>query len=220
MDSAASSPVVCPAILAGDKESYHQQIRNIAHVAHRVQIDLTDGLFAPEKTLKPEEAWWPVGFMADFHLMFKNPLPAIGTILRHKPHMVIVHAESEGNFGQVVEYCRHHEVRLGIALLPKTQPATIYSALEHVDHVLIFSGDLGRFGGQANLRLLDKVSELKARKPGLEIGWDGGINEQNISQLVSGGVDVLNVGGFIQGSDNPERAYRSLERIAVETGTT
>jgi pentose-5-phosphate-3-epimerase len=54
----------------------------------------------------------------------------------------------------------------------------------------------------------------------LEIGWDGGINDRNISQLVFGGVDVLNVGGYIQNANNPERAYNSLFRIADETGTT
>ncbi|HLG90897.1 MAG TPA: hypothetical protein VI336_01935, partial [Candidatus Saccharimonadales bacterium] len=61
--------VVCPAILAVDKDSYHKQIQNVAHFAHRIQIDLTDGTFAPHKTVSPEEAWWPVGFLADFHLM-------------------------------------------------------------------------------------------------------------------------------------------------------
>jgi ribulose-phosphate 3-epimerase len=220
IDLSASSPVICPAILAGDKEAYRKQIKNVAHTAHRIQIDLTDGIFASHKTIGPEDAWWPVGFKADFHLMFNDPMPAIRTILRHKPHTVIIHAEAEGSFRQVVESCRHHGVRVGVALLPKTSPHTIFSALEHINHVLIFSGDLGRFGGQADLRLLDKVQELKQRKPELEIGWDGGVNAQNVAQLVFGGVDVLNVGGYIQGSDDPERAFHALERIAEETGTT
>jgi ribulose-phosphate 3-epimerase len=220
MDSAASQPVICPAILAEDKESYNRQIENISRVAHRIQVDLTDGTFAAHKTIDPEDAWWPVGFKADLHLMFKDPAPAIRTIINHKPYTVIVHAEAEGSFRRVVESCRHHGVRVGVALLPKTQPKTIFSALEHIDHVLIFSGELGHFGGQADLRLLAKVKELKQQKPRLEIGWDGGINSQNVAQLVFGGVDVLNVGGYIQNSENPERAYHSLERIAEETGTT
>ena len=220
MDSAAKSPVICPAILADDKESYRRQVKNISHVAHRIQIDLTDGKFATHKTISPEDAWWPVGFKADFHLMFKDPLPAIQAVIHHKPYTVIVHAEAEGSFRQVIESCRHHGVRIGVALLPKTSPHTIFSALEHIDHILIFSGELGRFGGQADLRLLGKVKELKQQKTRLEIGWDGGINAQNVAQLVFGGVDVLNVGGYIQNSESPERAYRSLERIAEETGTT
>lgn len=220
MNLEAKEPIICPTILASDRESYHNQIQKVVHFAHRVQIDLTDGAFAQHQTIGPEEVWWPVGFSADFHLMYKNPLPAIQKILHHKPHLIIVHAEADGQFSQVAEFCRSLSVKLGIALLPQTDPQAIFSALSEIDHVLIFSGDLGNFGGQANLDLLQKVKLLKSRRPDLEIGWDGGINDQNVSELVFGGVDVLNVGGFIQNSPDPERAFRSLERIASETGTT
>lgn len=220
MDLATKKPIICPAILAADKDSYRKQIQNVAHFAHRIQIDLTDGAFAPHKTIQPEEAWWPVGFLADFHLMYKNPLIAIQKVLHHKPHLIIVHAEAEGDFNQVADFCRNHSVKLGVALLPRTAPEKIFSALGDIGHVLIFSGDLGSFGGQADLSLLEKVKQLKQQKPNIEVGWDGGINDQNVSELVFGGVDVLNVGGFIQNSHDPQRAYRALERIAEETGTT
>ena len=213
-------PIVCPAILAADKATYHKQIQKVAHFAHRIQIDLTDGIFTTPKTVNPEDAWWPVGFLADFHLMYKNPLPAIQKILQHKPHLIIVHAEAEGDFSQALDFCRNRSVKLGVALLSRTPPEKIFSALDDIDHVLIFSGDLGRFGGRADLNLLEKVKLLKDQKPDLEIGWDGGINNQNISELVFGGVDVLNVGGFLQDAEDPERTYRALQRIAEETGTT
>jgi ribulose-phosphate 3-epimerase len=213
-------PIICPAILAADKKEYDRQIKNIAHVAHRIQIDLTDGVFTPHQTVSPEEAWWPVGFLADFHLMYKNPFLAIQKILRHKPHLIIVQAEAEGNFWQIVDFCRNYSIKLGVALLPPTSPEKIFPALEVIDHVLIFSGELGKFGGQADLSLLQKVKVLKQQKPELEIGWDGGINDQNVSELVLGKVDVLNVGGFIQNSQDPRKAFSILQRIVDETGTT
>ena len=89
----------------------------------------------------------------------------------------------------------------------------ILSSLEKIDHVLIFSGDLGHFGGKADLTLLNKVKYLKDKKPSLEIGWDGGINDQNAQNLLDGGVDVLNVGGYIQRSGDPAHAYAILKGI-------
>lgn len=213
-------PQICPAILAADAQMYKKQITKVAGFAHRIQIDLTDRQFALLKTVQPAEAWWPVAFKADFHLMYKNPLPAIKTILRHKPNLIIVHAEGEGDFNDVVSICDEHSVKLGVALLPETPPEAIFSALETIDHVLIFSGDLGKYGGTADLGLLEKAKLLKTKKSDLEIGWDGGVNTQNISELVFGGIDVLNVGGFIQNAEDPEQAYKTLERIAEETGTT
>lgn len=212
--------VICPSILAGNEKEYHEQVDKIVHSAHRIQIDLTDGVFAPHQTVKPEQAWWPVGFKADFHLMYKNPADAIKTIMEHKPNLIIVHAEAEGNFSEVANFCHHYGVRVGIALLQDTPAEKIVSALNDVDHVLIFSGSLGNYGGHANLSLLSKVNFLKQQKPDLEIGWDGGVNDQNTSQLISGGVDVLSVGGFIQNAEDPAKAYSVLQRIADETGTT
>jgi pentose-5-phosphate-3-epimerase len=46
----------------------------------------------------------------------------------------------------------------------------------------------------------------------LEIGWDGGINNQNAHVLAAGGVDVLNTGGFIQHASDAEHAYRTLQQ--------
>jgi ribulose-phosphate 3-epimerase len=212
--------LVCPTVLAADKTSYHDQMAKVAGFAHRIQIDLTDGVLAKSPTVMPDEAWWPIGVKADFHLMYKQPSRAVDVILEHKPHMIIVHAESSGRFIEMADKLHGLGVFVGVALLPQTTVETITPALDHIDHVLIFSGDLGNFGGHANLRLLDKVAELRRHKPELEIGWDGGINEQNISKLVFAGVDVLNVGGYIQNAEEPEKAYSRLVRIAEETGTT
>lgn len=213
-------PIICPAILAADEQTFREQMNKVAHVAHRVQIDLTDGQFAPTPTVPPEQTWWPAGFAADFHLMYKDPIPAIRTILEHRPNLIIVHAEADGDFNQVISLCRQAATKIGVALLPQTPPEMIVQGLGFINHVLLFSGDLGSFGGRADLSLLGKAAFLKRHKPELEIGWDGGVNDQNVAQLVTGGIDVLTVGGYIQKSDNPEKAFRVLSRIADETGTT
>lgn len=214
-------PEICPTITAEKETDYKDQVEKIAGFAHRIQIDLSDGQFAPRRLVEPRKAWWPVGIKADIHLMFKDPSAAVKVVISHKPHLIIVHAEAAGNFEDFGNRCRANGIKVGVALLPQTQADVILPALPHIDHVLIFSGNLGFQGGsRANLALLEKARYLKEHKRTLEIGWDGGINDQNVSQLIFGGVDVLNVGGFIQKSDNPERAYESLKRIADETGTT
>lgn len=213
-------PVICPSILASNKDQYREQINKVAQFAHRIQIDLTDGDFAKSQTIKPEEAWWPVGVLSDFHLMYRHPRDAVEVLLHHKPHMIIVHAEADGHFMSFAEDFKRKGIKIGLALLPKTSVHSISSALEHLDHILIFSGNLGEYGGHANLDLLSKVQELKQLKPSLEIGWDGGVTDRNISQLGFGGVDVFDVGGFLQNSSDPERSFYALKRIAEETGTT
>ena len=220
MDNHYKKPVVCPTILAADEDEYRHQIEKVSGFAHRIQIDLTDRQFATPKTIAPEQAWWPVGMKADLHLMYKNPIAAAETLLEHQPNLIIVHAEAQGQFDAIASICHKRHIKVGVAVMPKTSPQSITGALDKIDHVLIYSGNLGEFGGHANLDLLSKVHYLKQHNPHLEIGWDGGVNSHNIAQLVVGGIDVLNVGSYIQSADDPEKAFYRLNRIADETGTT
>jgi ribulose-phosphate 3-epimerase len=213
-------PIVCPAVLAANPHEYREQMEKIAHFAERIQIDLTDGVFAKTQTVTPDEAWWPVGIKPDFHLMYKNPTNAVKIILEHQPNMIIVHCEADGHFESFANQCHHLGVKIGVAVLQRTSIESILPALHNIDHVLIFSGDLGNYGGHANMGLLSKVEILRNHKPDIEIGWDGGVNDQNISTLATAGIDVFNVGGYIQKAADAEHAYKVLSRIVAETGTT
>ena len=66
------------------------------------------------------------------------------------------------------------------------------------------------YTGKFDLELIKKVAAVRIHHPDAEIGWDGGINDQNARQLADNGVDVLNVGGFIQDSDNPKTSYEAI----------
>lgn len=214
-------PTIAPTITAETAEEFHHQMDKIKSFALRVHLDFSDGLFTPRKLLDPRHAWWPVGLKVDFHLMYKEPSSTIHKITAHKPNLVIVQAEADGDFMNLAKSLKQKGIKVGVALLPASSEEHIIPAINLIDHVLIFSGNLGHQGGsRANLELLEKIKELRKIKPELEIGWDGGINGQNVSQLILGGVDVLDVGGFIQSAISPAAAFHSLQRIADETGTT
>ena len=59
---------------------------------------------------------------------------------------------------------------------------------------------------------LKKVADVHAINPTVELGWDGGITAENAPLLVEGGVEILNVGGFIQHADDPKAAYEAIAR--------
>ena len=206
---------VCPTVTALDPADYHKQISRIAPFAARIHIDLADGAFTPVKLTPVDQVWWPGGVRADMHVMHQRPLQHAKMYLSLGPQLVIVHAEAEGDFVLFADFLHKHGIEAGVALKPETPVETIRPALPWIDHVLIFSGNLGHFGGQADLSLLDKVAELKRLKPQLEIGWDGGINDTNAQVLARGGVNVLNTGGFIQHAANPGAAYRTLVRAVT-----
>lgn len=203
---------ICPTIDAETVEMYQKQVERIASFAHRVHIDLGDGVFTPNTLVPIDQVWWPGGVRADLHVMYKQPFKHLEALVALGPQLVIVHAEADGDFPGFVTYMHDHGIEAGVALLQETAVETIIPALELIDHVLIFSGNLGHQGGsQADLKLLDKVKAVKAARPNIEVGWDGGVTDQNIQQLVAAGVEVVNVGAFVQHADNAAHAYKTLQ---------
>lgn len=205
--------IICPTITTDNTGVYKKQMELVAKFAHRVHIDLADGVFAPRKLTQLQDVWWPAGMQADLHLMYESVKPFMSNLIELKPYMVIVHAESVGNFYEISKPLRDHNIKIGVALLQHTSVQKIIPALEYIDHVLIFSGDLGHFGGHAQMSLLPKITRIKTLHKHIEIGWDGGINAQNVHTLALAGVDVLNTGGAIHNAKDPVKAYATLKAL-------
>lgn len=208
---------ICPTVTAQNEDEYRRQMERVARFATRVHIDLADGVLAPAKLISIDKVWWPGGVRADLHVMYRRPFEHAKLLIELRPQLIIVHAEAEGDFVRFAETVHRHGIEVGVALLPQTSPELIRPAMRWIDHVLIFSGNLGHFGGQADLRLLTKVKHVRALKPQLEISWDGGINDRNARALSMSSVDVLNVGGFIHHAADPMKAYDMLEKVVAST---
>jgi ribulose-phosphate 3-epimerase len=123
-----------------------------------------------------------------------------------------VHAEADGDFMAFAREMHRHGIEVGVALLRETPVQAIASALELIDHVLIFAGKLAQNTGPegVDLSVLPKAAQLRQLKPQLEIGWDGGANATNARQLMEGGVDVINCGGYLHGAD-PISAWHTIQ---------
>lgn len=205
--------VICPTVTAYDTHEYRKQLETIEKFAGRIHIDLMDGIFAPTKSPELHKLWLSKHVQCDVHIMYQHPANAIAELVRLKPSMVV--AQAEANQDSVIalrEALLGSPTRFGISLLASSRPddPKYIEFVRSARHVLVFSGNLGYHGGTADLSLLDKVARIKELNPRAEIGWDGGINADNIRQLVDGGVDVLNVGGAIQKTKSPEVSYEKL----------
>ena len=203
--------IICPTVLAENTHQYREQIERVAAFATHIHLDFTDGIFTDSKTIDLSQAWWPHTMQASLHIMYQNPTDHLDAIISLNPQLVIVHAEAQGDFKEFADALHQAGIQFGLAILPETPVAKIADHLEFVDYVLVFSGALGHFGGTVNFEMLEKVGQLKKLKADISVGWDGGIGADNAAKLVMGGVDVLNVGGFIQRAEDPQAAYQQIK---------
>jgi ribulose-phosphate 3-epimerase len=202
--------IICPTITAYEPHGYRAQMEQIESFAERIHIDLMDGEFTSTKSPGLDQVWWPEHLKADIHLMYKHPMEEIDKLIQLKPNLVVVHYEADVNHQEFTERLHEVGIKTGLALLQNTPVEEAADCFKYYDHVLVFSGNLGEHGGEADLRLLDKVKRIHGDYSDKEISWDGGISDKNAKALAETGVDVLNTGGFIQKASNPERRYKQL----------
>jgi ribulose-phosphate 3-epimerase len=202
--------VIAPCITVETADEYKASVERLNPFAQRVHIDISDGEFAPNFLVGAAQVWWPQEWTVDIHAMVARPSEHLETLLSLKPHSIIFHAEVQEDIIPILQHIKKFDIKAGLALLKPTVPATVAGAIEIADHIMIFSGELGKYGGTASLMQLEKVRLIRAIRQDVEIGWDGGVNVENAYNLTQGGVDVLNVGGTIARADDPAAVYATL----------
>ena len=108
--------------------------------------------------------------------------------------------------------------RAGVVINPATPVALLDEVLDVADYVLVMSVNPG-FGGQKFIHnSLHKVRQLAERKRdrGLHfpIEIDGGIDAENIADVVDAGVEWVVAGTSVFHTVNPRAAFEELRSLA------
>jgi ribulose-phosphate 3-epimerase len=201
---------IVPTITVETIDQLREATDRLKPFARRVHFDVSDGEFAPTFLLGVDQLFWPEGWEVDVHAMVVRPSEQLPRLIQLKPSLVVLHAEAQEDIVPHLQALKQAGIKAGVGLLRSTVPATVQAAIENADHVMIFSGELGKHGGTASMMQLEKIRLIRKIKPNVEVGWDGGVNTENAYTLTQGGVDVLNVGGAIANSQNPAETYNQL----------
>jgi ribulose-phosphate 3-epimerase len=202
--------IIVPTILCETDEEYKATIERLHPFAKRVHVDLADGEFAPTSTVGVNQVWWPKEWVVDVHAMVARPSQYVDALIQLQPATVIFHAETNEDLAPTMQKLKAVGIKAGVALLKTTVPRTVQPYIEAADHVLVFSGELGHYGGTASLMQLEKVRLIRSIHPTVEVGWDGGANVENVFSLAQGGVDVVNSGGAINQAQDPAAAFQQM----------
>ncbi len=213
---------LAPSILAADLADFAGSLALCEQGgADLVHVDVMDGHFVPNLSfgipvLKAIHG--RTRLPLDLHLMVANPDRLLDDYLAAGAAQVTVHWEVAPHLDRLLERIRKAGARAGVAVNPATPVELLADALPRLDYVLVMSVNPG-FSGQAFLpRALDKARRLKrmieiSGVP-VEIEMDGGIDRDNIAQVVAAGVDVVVVGSAIFGAGDPLSVMSELRQRA------
>jgi ribulose-phosphate 3-epimerase len=215
---------IAPSILSADFARLGEDIKAAERGgAGLIHMDVMDGHFVPNITIGPlvvRAARRVTDLPLDCHLMITDPDRYIDEFARAGANLISVHAEAVAHLHRTLSAIRELGCRPGVVLNPATPLVMIEEALPYVDYVLIMSVNPG-FGGQSFISTcLDKLSRLRgmidSRGLNVQIEVDGGVDLNNVAEIVRHGANWIVAGSAVFGKGDAEQATRALRQKALE----
>jgi ribulose-phosphate 3-epimerase len=151
--------------------------------------------------------------------MIEEPDRYVQDFVHAGASMVSVHVEAVPHLHRTVHLIKKLGARAGVVLNPATPASVLEDIAADVDFVLVMSVNPG-FGGQAfiphSVVKLRRVREVLSRAgSSAPIEIDGGIDVNNVAQVVEAGASILVAGSSIFGAPDAEAAIRALRAAAA-----
>ncbi|QSX06855.1 ribulose-phosphate 3-epimerase [Sedimentibacter sp. zth1] len=216
--------ILSPSILSADFSCLSDEIKKVENGgAKYLHIDVMDGLFVPNITFGPpliKSIRKTTDMFFDVHLMINNPDNLLEDFESAGADLITVHQESCIHLHRTIQKIKSFGLKAGIALNPATPVSTLSDIIEDIDLVLLMSVNPG-FGGQSLIgNVKNKFTDLKElmykKNISKDIEIDGGVNLNNLEDVLSWGANVIVAGSAIYGAENVE--LRTKEFIKIMQG--
>ncbi len=201
---------LAPSILSADFSRLGEQVVTASEAgADYLHIDVMDGHFVPNISfgagvMKSLDSYETAPY--DVHLMIEDPDKYIPDFVTEKTEFITVHQEACVHLNRTINHIRSYGIGAGVSINPATPVSTLENILADVDLVLIMSVNPG-FGGQSfidsTLSKVKKLVEIREKMGyNLVIEIDGGVNLENVEEVVEAGVDLVVAGSAVFGADD------------------
>jgi ribulose-phosphate 3-epimerase len=214
---------IAPSILSADFARLAEEIKTVERAGASVlHVDVMDGRFVPNITIGlpvvkaiSRATQLPI----DAHLMIVEPGRYAEQFVAAGAQMVSIHVEADPHAHRTLTAIRNAGAQAGIAINPATSLAALEEVIRFADYVLLMSVNPG-FGGQKFIpETLDRLRRLRKmideRALGTRIEIDGGIDRDNIAEVVAAGAEIIVAGSAIFAAKDPAAAVRELREATV-----
>jgi ribulose-phosphate 3-epimerase len=213
---------IVPSILSADFARLGEEIARVEAAGVRMlHLDVMDGHFVPNMTIGPpvvESIRRVTRLRLDVHLMIEKPERHIESFIAAGADQISVHQETCPHLDRTLRFIKSLGAAAGVVLNPATSLSTLDYVLPLADFVLLMTVNPG-FGGQEFIPYcLRKIRDLADRRSRLGLTFpieiDGGVNGNNLAELVRAGADWIVTGSSVFRSADPAATVAEMMRLA------
>ena len=193
---------ILPSLLAADFGRLGDEIlRAEASGAEALHLDIMDAHFVPNLSFGPDVVALAKrtapGFYRNVHLMMSRPDLYLEKFAAVGAQTIQIHVEADCDVHAELKRIRAMGLKNAIVLNPETRVERLEPYLGEIDEALVMTVHPG-YGGQSFIaECLPKVTWLRARRPGLDIMVDGGVNAETAVLAAKAGANQFVAGSYL-----------------------
>jgi len=216
---------IAPSILAWDLGDLQKAVDiSVRGGADQVHLDVIDGHFAPNITFGPgtvKALRRHCDLKFDTHLMIDRPLQYAERFLDAGSDLLSFHAEvlNGPTFDELSRVVKAKGKEIGLAIKPETElPVWASERLDEISTLVVMTVNPGFSGQKMDMSVMPKLQELSrlVEERGLrtDIEVDGGVEPENVGEVVKRGGNVLVAGAGVYAKKDPVAAISVLREQA------
>jgi ribulose-phosphate 3-epimerase len=218
---------IIPTVMPESYDDFVEKIDRVADFVKTVQIDVMDGKFVPSTSWpynsqsdqnwqdlvdqnKGIPHWQELDFEID--LMVENQIEEAKNWISAGVSRAIFHIEAlkPEDYDEILKI-KEEGTHVAFALIPETPNSELDKYLDIAESVQFMGiNKIGYQGQEFEPKVLEKIAELRAKKPDLPISVDGGVSFETAKDLANAGATRLSSGSTIFKAENTKRAIENL----------
>ncbi|MDI6826697.1 MAG: ribulose-phosphate 3-epimerase [Candidatus Aenigmarchaeota archaeon] len=207
---------IVPAILVKTVDELNERVKEVEPHVKRIQLDIMDGIFVPNKTIQPEDMNnFKIKLMKEAHLMVEDNEKYVEDFLNLGFDMIIVHYESCKDIPAIIKKVKEKGKKIALAINPPTPLSAIKDYLDDLDMVLIMAVNPGFSGQGFDSSVLSKIRELRSMRKDLDIQVDGGIKVGTARLAAKAGANIFASCSGIYNFEDKKKAIEALKNDAT-----